>query len=319
MRLRSLIHISAIVMILLAGNFSGISVQAQDNPLEAVVNAYRAYDEWETYTSQSSTHLQLALSLEVGDTRLNITDSNVIYFDAAHEIATEAVSGTYEQKQSSRISKNDDTPQTSTIDAEANLIGVDGNIYIKGEASVTTDVVNATSNVVWAELDQSSDDAFNALDLASVTDFNDFRNNEALIELIDDAESIDGPVTTTVRGIVGDVEIYRLSLDAEQGIEALNLDLEALFAPILDEGVVDGDVFFASLLENSTLELTVYLNAEGGLVGENLKLTMALALGADQLIDAPAGSFLAVEYSLEDSRLYSNVNESVEIEVPELE
>lgn len=307
---------------LVAGTWlAGKPLQAQDDDgLATVVAAYEAYATWETYTAMSSYSHQLALTLNTSDVRLNQTQSTRRYFDGQYAVADSAVQGSYTQAGSRRLSLGSADTDTTELNAEFEVIGLPDDIYVRGDvlfrtAGETREAAYDTYTPFAESIDD--DDLLAMLELQHVADYTQFRDIDAFIELVANAEEIEGPRTASIRQFRGELTFYTLTLDAAQALDILNIDLDNLLSTLLETRAISERALRAAIADDSTLQVSVFLDeVSGRLVAENLVLTFDIEISGEALVGGDEDSLLIAEYSYEQLSLYEAVNEPVRIDDP---
>lgn len=286
---------------------------AQDDDLTAVATAYRNQAGWTTYRASASTRLQMAFSLEAGEIRFEQADTTVVNFDASYDLPNDALAGILETTLSQRVSAGGRDATVLNSFANVNVIYVDDTVYVQGEISDSESDYNTTS---WDVLDSD----VVSLDVAGLIDNSDFRDVEAFADVIEETGTIVSTETVNIRQYDNDLIYYRIEIDAEAGLEVLNIDFENLLVPALENEFVEEDVFWERAFENSELQLGVFLDSEtGALVAENIILTVNVQMDETDMPSAQEDIQLVVDYSYEWSNLYSEVNEAVSIAAPDIE
>lgn len=297
--MKTIVLIVAVIFILVP------VVQAQDDGLDRVIAAYESYADWTSYAAQSTIRVQLAYSLESEDESVSRTDSILREFDGQYDVEASGVKGTFSEKSTGRIIGQDET-RPSELTAMLDVIGLDGTVYVAGD-------IERDSEEISIDEPTEAGRNLNALNLEQFADFSEFRNIEKFIEVIQETGSVASVQTAITRQYDGELEVFVIVADAEQTIEALNLNLNAQFADLLDQDAIDREALLDAMAENADLLMSVFLDAQtGALVAENIILLINVEWEDDQI----ANGSLLIEYSYDYLVLYDEINVPVEITEP---
>ncbi|MBI5931690.1 MAG: hypothetical protein HY862_20440 [Chloroflexi bacterium] len=299
----------------------GLSPQEQE-ALREIVAAYDRTRNWNTYSAQSGENSQLALSLAVGDADpYTLNDNTRRDVDSVYDVPNSAVQSQLGQTRTIRENEGRQTINNVTVQADFDIVGINGIVYVQGDRKANPDdgqnieledytPVNAplASDLASAEV----------ANLQSHVDAKELIALRATDELLETATKVEDLGQVKLRQYPNAVQVYAITVDPLVGIDVLNIDVESIIAnPRLD--ILDQAVFFDRLATDSSLTITVFLDAEnGGLVGEQL------ALGVDIQLDETAGLNVArgtqasftLALSFESSVLYFAINEDVTINDP---
>lgn len=285
-------------------------IQAQDDTITQIAEAYRNQVNWTTYHANASTRLQMAYSLEAGEIRFEQADTTIVDIDADYDVDNEAISGALNTTETRRISTGGRNATVLNAFADVDLVSIANIIYVQGEISEADSEYDVTE---WTLLD--TDEI--SLDIEELTDYARFRDGAALADIIEEIGVIVDEDTVNIRQYDNDLNYYLIEIDAQAGIEVLNIDLATLFSPVLENEFVADEVFWAAVFENSELVLGVFVDSENGaLVAENLILSVGVELNESDITATGEEILLVVDYSYEWSSLYTAVNEIVDITAP---
>lgn len=307
--MRNQIIVFIILSFLIVGGHS-TPLHAQNDTLTQVADAYRNQVNWTTYHANASTRLQMAFSLEAGEIRFEQADTTIVNIDATYDTVNDSIEGRLDTTLTQRISAGGRDANVLNAFADINLVSMGDTIYVLGEIGDTETDYSVDE---WTVLD--TDEV--ALDIDKLTDYANFRDVEALADIIEETGVVVDSDTVNIRQYENDLTYYLIQIDVQAGLEVLNIDFEALLAPALENEFVEETVFWERVFENSELILGVFLDSESGaLVAENIVLAVNVEMNETDITATGEEILLVVDYSYEWSNLYTAVNEPVEIVTP---
>jgi hypothetical protein len=312
---RSIALFSVLAVVIATFSPLAYSAHAQDD-MDIILSAYQERADWETYHGQVSSRLQTAFNLEVGELRFELADTIVRYFDADYVTDDQAAAGTLTETQTTRTSAGGRNANTFQSDLEVEVVGLAGDIYVRGQWSFASN--EGTQSLTWDEFNALEDTQLESNAPRDMADFKEFRDLRLWLETLETSGVILEQNLVNIRQYPNDLIYYQVQVDALAGIDALNIDLAARFAAILENEIVAEDVFLQAVDENAELIVGVFIDPTNGqLVAENLSLLINLELAGEDLLTGDEDSGLSVDYAYEWSVLYSEVNTPLVIENPE--
>ncbi|GIK62492.1 MAG: hypothetical protein BroJett018_02860 [Chloroflexota bacterium] len=299
----------------------GLSRQEQA-ALREILAAYERTRNWNTYSAQSGENSQLALSLAVGDADpYTLNDNTRRTVDSVYDVPNSAVQTELGQTRTIRELEGRQTINNVTVQADFQIVGISGIVYVQGDRISSPDdgrnlelndftPINAavTADLASAEV----------ANLESHVDAKELIALRATNELLETATAVEDLGEVTLRQYPNPVQVYTITVDPLVGIEVLDIDVESILAnPHLAN--LDRAAFFDHLATDSSLTITVFLDAEdGGLVGEQLVLEVEISLSETDGLNVTRGTSaeFTLALSFESSVLYFAINEAVTINDP---
>ncbi len=299
----------------------GLSRQEQA-ALRDILAAYDRTQNWNTYSAQSGEDTQLALTLAVGDADpYTLNDNTRRNVDSVYDVPDSAVQTELGQTRTIRETEGRQTINNVTVQADFEIVGINGTVYVQGERTADPDdgrdvelneftPINAgvTADLASAEI----------ANLESHVDAKELIALRATNALLETATTVEDLGQITLRQYPNPVQVYTVTVDPLVGIEVLDIDVESILAnPRLN--ILNRTAFFNHLATDSSLTITVFLDAEdGGLVGEQLLLGVEISLSESDGLTVARGTSadFTLALSFESSVLYFAINETVTISDP---
>lgn len=299
----------------------GLSRQEQA-ALREILAAYDRTQNWNTYSAQSGEATQLALTLAVGDADpYTLNDNTRRNVDSVYDVPDSAVQTELGQTRTIRETEGRQTINNVTVQADFEIVGINGVVYVQGDRTadpadgrdVELDEFTPINAGVTADLASAE-----IANLESHVDAKELIALRATNALLETATAVEDLGQVTLRQYPNPVQVYTVTVDPLVGIEVLDIDVESILAnPRLS--VLNRNAFLAHLATDSSLTITVFLDAEdGGLVGEQLLLGVEISLSESDGLTVARGTSadFTLALSFESSVLYFAINETVTISDP---
>jgi hypothetical protein len=293
---------------------------AQQASLEQIIETYNRTAGWETYTAQTSEAFNVAFSLDMGTGAdpYGYTDNIRRSFDSAYNLPQRAAQGAFTLTQTLRETSGRQTISSKTVRAAFDLVGVEGRVYVSGSRTATPGDGQDLDFPDFIQLDEDVIEQLGSIRLQRWVDFDLIRSLQDTVELLETATDVSSAEVVSLRQYEGQVQVYQIEVDPIQGIETLSIDVDGVLNNPALNGVVNRDVFYELLPDNSTLTVNVYLDVESGaLVGEQMVLSIGMELSGDGLVNAARGVF-TLQLDFDSAVLYLNINQPVMIEEPQV-
>jgi hypothetical protein len=312
-----------IVVLLLVAPFTswaqdgGLS-EEEEAALQEIITAYERTQNWNTYSAQSLDDSRLALTLVEGEESYNLTDNTQRTVDSAYDVSQSAVQSQLVQTRTIRETEGRQTLSNLTVRADFDVIGVGNEVYVAGERTANPDdgqnlefdEYTRVTSTISADMASAQ-----VADLQSQVDVNELVALRANANLLETATAVEDLGVMSLRQYASPVQVYAVEVDPLVGIDVLNIDVDSILSNARLE-IVDRDVFNDRLQEESTLIITIFLDAEtGGLVGEQLVLTVDVNLSGEDGLNVQSGiqATFTLALSYESSVLYFGINGEVTI------
>lgn len=295
--------------------------EEEEAALQEIITAYERTQNWNTYSAQSLDDSRLALTLVAGEESYNLTDNTQRTVDSAYDVSQSAVQSQLAQTRTIRETEGRQTLSNLSVRADFDVIGVGNEVYVAGERTANPDdgqnlkfdEYTRVTSTISADMASAQ-----VADLQSQVDVNELVALRANANLLETATAVEDLGVMSLRQYASPVQVYAVEVDPLVGIDVLNIDVDSILANARLE-IVDRDVFNDRLQEESTLTITIFLDAEtGGLVGEQLVLTVDVSLSeADGLnVQRGTSATFTLALSYESSVLYFDINGEVTIVDP---